>query len=122
MAASQFTPALFAPARKLYQRTTGPIVRLGHMLVFFGRALAGIPVAFTHYRKEFVRLLSDIAWGNGSLVVGGGTAGVAIVLGIVVGVFSFLLKKLGHGRAEDQVKIPAAAEAAGPEQDAHPKA
>ena len=77
MAASQFTPALFAPARKLYQRTTGPIVRLGHMLVFFGRALAGIPVAFTHYRKEFVRLLSDIAWGNGSLVVGGGTAGVA---------------------------------------------
>ena len=85
MAASQFSPALLTPVLKMYRRTTAPLVRLGHMLVFFGRAIAGIPVAFTHYRKEFVRLLSDIAWGNGSLVVGGGTAGVAIVLGVTVG-------------------------------------
>ena len=42
-------------------------------------------MALRHYRGEFVRLLSDIAWGNGSLVVGGGTAGVAVVLGITVG-------------------------------------
>ncbi|MEZ0342386.1 ABC transporter permease [Mycolicibacterium duvalii] len=71
--------------RRAYRRTTAPVIRLGHMLVFFVRALAGIPVAFRHYRSEFVRLLSDIAWGNGSLVVGGGTAGVAVVLGITVG-------------------------------------
>ncbi|MBX7435370.1 ABC transporter permease [Mycobacterium sp. Y57] len=69
----------------LVRRTTAPIVRLGHILVFFGRALLGIPVALRQYRGEFVRLLSDIAWGNGSLVVGGGTAGVAVVLGITVG-------------------------------------
>ncbi len=55
------------------------------MLVFFVRAVAGVPVALRHYRGEFVRLLSDIAWGNGSLVVGGGTAGVAVVLGVTVG-------------------------------------
>ncbi len=55
------------------------------MLVFFVRAVTGVPVALRHYRSEFVRLLSDIAWGNGSLVVGGGTAGVAVVLGITVG-------------------------------------
>ena len=61
------------------------MLRLGHMLVFFVRALLAVPVALRHYRKEFVRLLSDIAWGNGSLVVGGGTAGVAVVLGITVG-------------------------------------
>jgi phospholipid/cholesterol/gamma-HCH transport system permease protein len=55
------------------------------MLVFFVRALMSVPIALRHYRSEFVRLLSDIAWGNGSLVVGGGTAGVAIVLGMTVG-------------------------------------
>ncbi len=83
--ASTFTPPILAPFVRLYGKATPPIARLGHMRVFFARAIAAIPVALRHYRAEFVRLLSDIAWGNGSLVVGGGTAGVAIVLGITVG-------------------------------------
>ncbi|HEX5145059.1 MAG TPA: ABC transporter permease [Mycobacterium sp.] len=70
---------------RLGERISTPIMRLGHMLVFFARAMLSVPIALKQYRKEFVRLLSDIAWGNGSLVVGGGTAGVAIVLGITVG-------------------------------------
>ncbi len=64
---------------------TKPIARLGHMLLFFVRALAGMPIALRQYRGEFLRLLSNITWGNGSLVVGGGTAGVAVVLGATVG-------------------------------------
>ena len=55
------------------------------MLTFFVRALAGVPIALRQYRGEFLRLLSNITWGNGSLVVGGGTAGVAVVLGATVG-------------------------------------
>jgi phospholipid/cholesterol/gamma-HCH transport system permease protein len=73
------------PLVRLYRRTTKPIIRLGHMLVFFVRALAAIPIAVRQYRGEFLRLLSNITWGNGSLVVGGGTAGVAVVLGVTVG-------------------------------------
>ncbi|MFE3543971.1 ABC transporter permease [Nocardia sp. NPDC059177] len=60
-------------------------MRLGHMLSFFVRAVAAIPVMLRHYRTEFMRTLSDIAWGNGSIVVGGGTAGVIIVLGAAGG-------------------------------------
>ncbi len=71
---------------RLYRRATKPIIRLGHLLVFFFRALAGVPIAMRQYRGEFLRLLSNITWGNGSLVVGGGTAGVAVVLGMTVGV------------------------------------
>lgn len=70
---------------RLYRRTTEPIIRLGHMLVFFFRALAGVPIAVRQYRGEFLRLLSNITWGNGSIVVGGGTAGVAVALGMTVG-------------------------------------
>jgi len=55
------------------------------LLVFFVRALVAAPIAMRHYRAEFLRLLSNITWGNGSLVVGGGTAGVAVVLGVTVG-------------------------------------
>ncbi|MFV0494266.1 ABC transporter permease [Mycobacterium sp.] len=55
------------------------------MLVFFVRALTAVPVTLRHYSGEFLRLLSNITWGNGSIVVGGGTAGVAVVLGMTVG-------------------------------------
>ena len=84
MTASTYSPGAL-PIRRLYRRTVAPLVRLGHMLVFFVRALIAVPVALRHYRSEFARLLSDIAWGNGSIVVGGGTAGVAVVLGLTVG-------------------------------------
>jgi phospholipid/cholesterol/gamma-HCH transport system permease protein len=73
------------PVIRLYSRGTVPIIRLGHLLVFFFRALAGVPIALRQYTVEFLRLLSNITWGNGSIVVGGGTAGVAVVLGMTVG-------------------------------------
>ena len=87
MTASRYLP--FAPISvaliRSYRRGTVPIIRLGHLLVFFFRALAGVPIALRHYTVEFLRLLSNITWGNGSIVVGGGTAGVAVVLGMTVG-------------------------------------
>lgn len=85
MTASTYYPRFLQPLKQLSGKVTGPILQLGHILDFFGRAVLGIPVALRSYRKEFTRLLADIAWGNGSLVVGGGTAGVAVVLGITVG-------------------------------------
>nr|WP_232541819.1 ABC transporter permease [Nocardia bovistercoris] len=69
-----------------YSRPVGvAFMRLGHMFTFFVRALVAIPAMLRHYRTEFMRTLSDIAWGNGSIVVGGGTAGVIIVLGAAGG-------------------------------------
>lgn len=85
MATSTFAPTLLRPVRHLYRVIASPLFRLGHMLVFFVRAVLGLPVAIRQYRAEFVGLLSNIAWGNGSLVVGGGTAGVVVVLGVTVG-------------------------------------
>ncbi len=80
------TPPILVPLERAANAAAGPVLKLGHILVFAGRAIAGVPVVLRSYRKEYSRLLSDVAWGNGSLVVGGGTAGVAVVLGIVVGV------------------------------------
>lgn len=87
MAVSSYRPLAPITDRltQVYRRATRPILRVGHMLVFFFRALAGVPIAMRHYRGEFLRLLSNITWGNGSIVVGGGTAGVAVVLGMTVG-------------------------------------
>jgi len=52
---------------------------------FFGRIVASVPTMTRHYRREMLRLLADIAWGNGSIVVGGGTVNVALVLGLTAG-------------------------------------
>jgi phospholipid/cholesterol/gamma-HCH transport system permease protein len=78
-------PPVLRPVTRLASKATGPVEQLGHMLNFLVQAIVGIPVVLRSYRKEFTRLLADIAWGNGSLVVGGGTFGVALVLGIIVG-------------------------------------
>ncbi|BCP08056.1 ABC transporter permease [Mycobacterium paraintracellulare] len=87
MAVATYQP--FAPVTSrlywFYRRIAKPVIRLGHMLVFFVRALMAIPIALRQYPNEFLRLLSNITWGNGSIVVGGGTAGVAVVLGMTVG-------------------------------------
>ncbi|MEU8898815.1 ABC transporter permease [Nocardia sp. NPDC048505] len=67
-------------------------VRLGHQGVVFLQALAAIPFAVKHYRKELLRLITDVGFGNGSLVVGGGVIGVVVILcgfgGITVGMES----------------------------------
>ncbi|MET7769480.1 ABC transporter permease [Nocardia sp. NPDC005366] len=62
-----------------------PVMRIGHMVTFLVRALISMPVTLLHYKREFARVLSDVTWGNGSVVVGGGTAGVIIVLGAAAG-------------------------------------
>lgn len=59
--------------------------RAGHMVYFFGKIVASIPGMLRDFRREMLRLLADISWGNGSIVVGGGTVNVAAVLGITAG-------------------------------------
>ncbi|OMC27505.1 ABC transporter permease [Mycobacterium colombiense] len=85
MTASTYVPTLARPIVGAYRAAAAPTMRLGHMLVFFVRAVLAVPSVLRQYRTEFLRLLSNIAWGNGSIVVGGGTAGVAVVLGVTAG-------------------------------------
>ncbi|CAJ1586838.1 ABC transporter permease [[Mycobacterium] wendilense] len=59
--------------------------KLGHIVYFFGRTLVSMPTTVRRYRREFMRTLADITWGNGSVIVGGGTLGVALVLGATAG-------------------------------------
>lgn len=73
------------PITDLFTGSFVAVARAGHLVHFFGRTLASIPTMLRHYRREMLRLLSDIAWGNGSIVVGGGTIAVALALGAIAG-------------------------------------
>ena len=59
--------------------------RLGHQVSFLAQVLGTIPHTLKHYRHQTGVLLVDVMWGNGSLIVGGGTIGVLIFMGAAVG-------------------------------------
>ncbi|WP_280306330.1 ABC transporter permease [Nocardia neocaledoniensis] len=92
---ANYAPPALRPWRAL-RRATRPVadanVRLGHQGLVFAEALLAIPFAVRHYRKEVVRLIIDVTWGNGALIVGGGTVGVVLILcgfgGVTVGMES----------------------------------
>jgi phospholipid/cholesterol/gamma-HCH transport system permease protein len=111
--ASRYYAPVIRPFVGLLAAPSAMVMRLGHMATFLVRALAAIPVALRHYRKEFFKILSDVTWGNGSLVVGGGTAGVVLVLGAaaggIVGIEGYsALKLLGMGPATGMIASTAA--------------
>lgn len=88
MVASKYTPPALKPlewGKKVYQSPRDTLVLMGHQVTFLVRSVGAVPIAFKHYSKEIWRLLSDVTWGNGAIVVGGGTIGVIILLGIMGG-------------------------------------
>lgn len=93
---STYTPPALRPVRAVSAAVAVPYQanqRLGHQVLTFFQALVAVPFVLRHYRKEVLRLTADVGWGNGSLIVGGGTVGVVIILcafgGITVGMESF---------------------------------
>lgn len=85
MAVSVYLPRGVRPVQNATESTGFQMARIGHMVAFFFRTLAGIPTVLKRYPREFLRLSSDVTWGNGSIVVGGGTAGVVLVVGAAAG-------------------------------------
>jgi phospholipid/cholesterol/gamma-HCH transport system permease protein len=82
---SRFAVPGFNPLASMFGDVGRAVGRAGHLVEFFGRVVMSLPTMWLRYRKEMLRHLSDISWGNGSIVVGGGTFNVAAVLGITAG-------------------------------------
>ncbi|QRY53484.1 MlaE family ABC transporter permease [Mycolicibacterium septicum] len=58
---------------------------IGDHVLFYGRALAGMPFAAAHYRKEVVRLIAEISMGAGTLAMIGGTVVIVGFLTLATG-------------------------------------
>lgn len=88
-AASRYLPHGLPPLVRypwlLVGRGGSLLERLGHQLSFLLEVLGSIPRTVIHYRRQTGALLVDMVWGNGSLIVGGGTIGVLVFLGAAVG-------------------------------------
>jgi phospholipid/cholesterol/gamma-HCH transport system permease protein len=65
-----------ASARRIARAPMGMLDQLGAQMSFYLRALAWTPRTIRRYKKEVLRLLSEVVFGSGSLAVIGGTVGV----------------------------------------------
>jgi phospholipid/cholesterol/gamma-HCH transport system permease protein len=88
------TPSRFAPSgfnsilrasRSVADAPGSFFEHLGHQVTFLFEVLSAIPRTLRQYRRQTGALLVDITWGNGSLIVGGGTIGVLVFMGAAVG-------------------------------------
>jgi phospholipid/cholesterol/gamma-HCH transport system permease protein len=66
-------------------RTLDALALLGTQATFVRRVFRAIPTATVTYRNETFRILADIAWGTGAILVGGGTVGVMVLLALSAG-------------------------------------
>lgn len=85
VAPSRHTPSVLRAPLWVAEQGDSIFQRLGHQLSFIAEVLGSIPYTLKHYRKQTGVLLVDVMWGNGSLIVGGGTIGVLIFMGAAVG-------------------------------------
>jgi len=76
---------LVASARKAAHAPLGLLDTLGEQMSFYVRALAWTPKTLRRYKKEVLRLLSEVVFGSGSLAVIGGTVGVIAFMSFFVG-------------------------------------
>lgn len=58
---------------------------IGDHTLFYGRAIAGVPHAAVHFRKEIIRLIAEISMGAGTLAMIGGTVVIVGFLTLAAG-------------------------------------
>ncbi|WP_225732386.1 MULTISPECIES: ABC transporter permease [unclassified Nocardia] len=79
-----------------------PFESVGFATSFVWQVFSSMPLTLRRYRAQTLRTITDVTWGRGSIIVGGGTVPMLIVLGLamgaVVGIQSFaLLNMVGLG-------------------------
>ena len=58
---------------------------IGDHMIFYLKALGGMPHAFVHFRKEIIRLIAEISMGAGTLAMIGGTVVIVGFLTLAAG-------------------------------------
>ena len=77
--------AVYPRLSRQLDKPVGILGRLGDHTLFYGQALAGVPFAVRHYRREVIRLIAEISMGAGTLAMIGGTLVIVGFLTLAAG-------------------------------------
>jgi phospholipid/cholesterol/gamma-HCH transport system permease protein len=82
-----------AQAQRSWRAAYDALAQLGEQVAFYGRSLRALPYALVHYRREVLRLLAEVTFGRGALVLVAGTFGIIVfevlAVGSVVGLVGY---------------------------------
>ncbi|MET9214632.1 MULTISPECIES: ABC transporter permease [unclassified Nocardia] len=82
---STYRPLPLRIARRARLGVVRPLENTGFALAFVWHVLAAVPLTLRRYRAETMRTINNMTWGRGSIIVGGGTVPMMIVLGVAMG-------------------------------------
>jgi phospholipid/cholesterol/gamma-HCH transport system permease protein len=80
-----------APSRLLSARISSmkrlqkPFRTAGQWAAFIGQTIWLLPITVRRYRRETLQVMTNLAWGRGSVIVDGGVISVLAILGVSVG-------------------------------------
>jgi phospholipid/cholesterol/gamma-HCH transport system permease protein len=69
----------------LMRKALEPFRSTGQWATFIVQTIWLLPVTVRRYRRETLRVMNNLAWGRGSIIVDGGVISVLAILGITVG-------------------------------------
>lgn len=84
-APSTYAPPGIRHLRTVLRSVDTLVIHVGQFLSFVYLTLRYIPLTVVRYPRQTVRSITDLAWGRGAVIVGGGTALVMAALGIAAG-------------------------------------
>lgn len=64
---------------------TTPFRTAGQWATFVAQTIWLLPTTVRKYPRETLRVMNNLAWGRGSIIVDGGVIGVLVILGVTVG-------------------------------------
>jgi phospholipid/cholesterol/gamma-HCH transport system permease protein len=82
--AARVQPILTFP-RFVLRRFAHGLESIGEQLTFYGRTLVDCFLVVPRHPGEVLRIVSEITWGSGALIVGAGTAGVIFFMAFITG-------------------------------------
>jgi phospholipid/cholesterol/gamma-HCH transport system permease protein len=86
--AARVEPILPRPlsfGRFLLRRLTRGLEALGEQMTFYAQVLKDMVLVVPRHPGEVLRIVGDITWGSGALIVGAGTAGVIFFMAFITG-------------------------------------
>ncbi|MBY8856722.1 ABC transporter permease [Nocardia sp. CA2R105] len=87
MTATPYTPAGLRNLNRLRRRIRplAPIESIGFVLGFIWQVFSSIPYTLIHYRRQTITVITDMTWGRGSVIIGGGVVPLMLLMGAAMG-------------------------------------
>ena len=76
---------MFGSIRVPMKQLQAPLRSAGQWAFFIGQTFWLLPITVRRYRRETLRVMNNLAWGRGSVIVDGGVISVLAILGVTVG-------------------------------------